>query len=111
LSKLSTGTASGLLVLIAALVAIGAMVSAGPKAEDASTTIAAVAQQSTPVIVEAAPPAIEGLSASVQRVLESNGKLQTFDPNGVSSLAPEIARVLSFYGATLAIPDTKGLGS
>ena len=111
MSKLSTGTASGLLVMIAAFVAIGAMVNAGTQTEDSSTTIAAVAQQSKPEIVEAAPPAVEGLSASIQRVLESNGKLQTFDPNSVSSLAPEIARVLSFYGATLAIPDTKGLGS
>jgi hypothetical protein len=111
LSKLSTSTASGLLVMVTALIAIGVMANASGGSAESTTTLEPLALSATTGIVEMAPQAIPGLDASIQRVLESNGKLNTFDPNSVSSLAPEIARVLSYYGATLVIPDTKGPGS
>lgn len=111
MSRISTGTASGLLVMIAAFIAIGAMANATNQSAVSSTTIAPVAQPTIPTLVEVAPPAIPGIDPSIQKVLENNGKLHTFDPNAVSSLAPEVARVLSYYGATLAIPDAKAVGS
>lgn len=108
MSKLSTGTASGLLVMVTALIAIGVMANSPAEPTPSTTTLAPVARSG---VVEVTPQAIEGLDGSIQRVLESNGKLQTFDPDSVSSLAPEVARVLSYYGATLVIPDTGGSDS
>ncbi len=111
MSKLSSATTSGLLVTVAGLITLGAIAFGVPDNESAPSTVALLVVDSTPVVVEATPPAVAGVESSIQRVLESNGNLETFDPNAVSNLDPVIARVLSFYGVTLAIPDTKEPGS
>lgn len=111
MSKLSSATTSGLLVMVSGLATLGAIAFGVLGTKSASSTTALLVVDSTPLVVEAPPPAVAGVESSIQRVLESNGNLETFDPNAVSTLAPEIARVLSFYGVTLAIPETEELGS
>lgn len=97
--------------MVAGLLTVGAIAFGAPGTESAPSTLPLLVVDSTPVVVEAEPPAVAGLEASIQKLLENHGKLATFDPNAMSALAPEVARVLSFYGVTLAIPDTKELGS
>ena len=107
MSRVSLGTLSGVAVMAAGLVAISAMASS----DDGATVEAAtpVVQPQKQVVVEAPAPQLPGIDDSVQRVLAATGKLVTSDPNSVDELAPEIARVLSFYGVTLTVPEVPTL--
>lgn len=107
MNRVSLGTVSGVAVMAAGLVAISALASS-----DAGTTVDAASplvQPQKQVVVEAATPQLPGIDDSVQRVLAANGKLITSDPNSFDELVPEIARVLSFYGVTLTVPETPTL--
>ena len=60
-----------------------------------------VAQQ---VVSSLPPPTLEGVDPVVQRVLYATGRAEAFTADELTQLAPEVARVLVFFGATITVP-------
>jgi hypothetical protein len=102
LSHLSLQSVSGAFALIAGVAVVIAMV-AGPGDVEAvpEPTSASIPDNA---IVEVVPPSIEGVDPAVQLVLHASGKAEVLRADQLSDLPPEVARVLVYYGATLAIP-------
>jgi hypothetical protein len=108
LSHLSLQSVSGAFALIAGVAVVIAMV-AGPGDVEAvpEPTSASIPDNA---IVEVVPPSIEGVDPAVQRVLYASGKAEVLRADQLSDLPPEVARVLVYFGATLAIPTAPAGG-
>ncbi len=99
--KLST--ISGVVVLATGLIAIGMT---PHQSQPVDQGVSALPRDNL-FEVDVATPDLEGVPPEVQRTLEASGKLQTLDPGSIEELPPEIARVLAYYEATLAIATPK----
>lgn len=53
-------------------------------------------------------PLVDDVDPAVVRVLHSEGAVEEIAPDDSSQLAPEVARVLAEYGATLVVADGSG---
>jgi hypothetical protein len=95
---------TGLFVLVAGL-AVVYVIAMAPEGEPVPDPV--VTRPGTQV-AEVQPPALEGVDAAVQRVLYASGRAEAFRADQLTQLPPEVARVLVFYGATLAVPLTEG---
>lgn len=107
MSRLSLQTTSGLFVFLAGLAVVYAVaVAPGSDTPVPRKSVAPAAS----VTIAVTPPGLEGVGPAVQRVLYASGKAQAVRAEDLSELAPEIARVLATYGATLAVPVNQGGG-
>jgi len=102
LSRLSPQAISGLLVLLAGL-SVVYLVATGQSEVPTSSAPEAVSLPAT-LVVEVQPPSLEGVDLAVQRVLYASGKAEALRVDELTELAPEVARVLVYYRATLTIP-------
>jgi hypothetical protein len=71
---------------------------------DEPVTVAPTTTRAETRVLEVAPPSIAGIDPAVQRVLYASGKAEAMADVDMSQLPPEVARILAYYGATLAIP-------
>jgi hypothetical protein len=107
LSRLSLQTTSGLFVLLAGLAVVYAVAVA--PGSDSPVPRKFVAPGAS-VTIAVPPPGLEGVGPAAQRVLYASGKARAVRVEDLSELAPEVARVLASYGATLAVPVNQGGG-
>ena len=95
---------SGLLVLFAGLVAL-LVSTADPGTPPASVSVPPGTMSTDLVAPE---PLVDGVSPAVTRVLHSEGAVEEIATDDSDQLAPEVARVLARYGATLVVADPSG---
>jgi hypothetical protein len=106
LSRLSPQAISGVFVLVAGAAVVYTLV-AGPV--DEPVPVPPVTSRPEPQVVEVPLPTVEGIDDAVQRVLYASGKAEAMAVDQLSQLPPEVARILVYYGVTLAIPTEPGV--
>ena len=97
---------SGLLVLVSG-VAVLYTVAVRPAESVASEPVVPTTLSSP---ADLPLPPISGLRPPVQRVLHAAGLAATLTPDEMAQIPPEVARVLTNYGVTLAVPEPLGSG-
>ncbi len=99
---LPLATISGVMVMVAGIAALAGMSSSHAPASETPPN----SDQTQSVTLPAEDPLSElaGIEPSVQKALESYGRLESLSPEEQSEVDPVIARVLAGFGATLAVP-------
>jgi hypothetical protein len=106
LSRLSSQSITGLVVLAAGLLVVLEVTTGAPEPGPEPDPVVTVAPDAPSP--DAPPPSVPGVPPEVQRVLFASGNAERLGLDQLSELPPEVARVLIHYGMTLTIATDRG---
>jgi hypothetical protein len=106
LSRLSSQSITGLVVLAAGLLVVLEVTTGAREPEPEPEPVVTVAPEVA--VPEAPPPSVPGVPPEVQRVLFASGNAERLGLDQLTELPPEVARVLIQYGMTLTIATDRG---